>query len=505
MTPTINSDFTFEGLLTVGDRVPLSGGSAGEEFTMVGIPDAMGIFKDSISGENVLFVAHELTSSSTTAPFPGQTQLRGAFVSRFVLNDSAEIVEGGIAHSEVVLPTGSISNPVESDDAAFTRFCSGTYAGRAQGLSTDFFFTNEESGSGTFDDAGSQSVCVVDGKLHTLPDLGRVARENTIVMPRRDRFNVTISTEDAGTPSFIYLYLGQKQRRGSDVLEQNGFKGGKVYVLAANGQSAATFTESGPENAIDTTWVEIPGAAAMNDDTLKAAAGAAGGFGFVRVEDAEFDPAKPTRTLFVGATGGSGANQLGRLYEVSFDARNPVAPGKMALVYNADTIVTPGGDIDAGQDWPVSIDNIAVSKNFIVVQEDRNSPANAVFAKYNRDGGLWTLDRNNGNLAKYQADFNFEDIEVRDGHSELDPGRWESSGVIATDAIFGPDTFILNVQAHDRTVDVLDANGQPTGTTTRSIRSNIPNGQGGTYSAAEATDLFDEDGQVILMRLRSQR
>ncbi len=474
------------------------------------------------------------------------------------------------ASSKAALPTArwsstasEIDNPDENDANAFARFCSGSFAGRIQGLDRPFFFTNEESGLGAvFDNdangGGAQAVAVVDGKMHTLPALGRVARETTLVQPRRDRNTVVISTEDAGYPSYVYMFVGEKSRSGSDPIAKNGLASGKTYVLAAKGASTdsslqannGTLTQTGAANAIDTEWVEIPGAEALNSNELKVAADAAGGFAMARVEDCEFDPAKPTRTLFIGATGGSGANTLGRLYEVTMDPVNPTGDGKLGLVYNAELIATPGGTytgtyfgpyfdanggtqavanytfgnpgddaeavaaakaaaLAAGTDYPVSIDNIAVSKDFIVVCEDTNSPANAIYAQYGRNSGVWTLDRNNNLAAKLQATFNYAYVESRDNHSSLAAGRWESSGVIDSSHIFGEGTFVINIQAHDQSVNILDGSGNSTGSTKRSIRTNMPDGNGDVFSTirpdpntlSDAEKAVNEDGQIMLMRV----
>jgi hypothetical protein len=545
--PSVNTDFSFEPLITVGDLLPMTGATSGEQYRFTGIPDAMGINRDRVTGERVLYVAHEFPNSVTTQPIPGAAKkLKGAYVSRFSLDADGSVIEAGLAHSSVILDNGKdpvqeIANPDEDSATAFSRFCSGSFSGRAQGLDRPFFFTNEESGlGGVYDNdangGGAMAVAVVDGKMHTLPVLGRIARETTLVQPRRDRNTVVISTEDAGYPSYVYMFVGEKSRSGTDPIAKNGLASGKTYVLAARGASAnsalqannGTLTLTGSANAIDTEWVEMPGAEALNSSELKVAADAAGGFAFARVEDCEFDPAKPTRTLFVGATGGSGANTLGRLYEVTMDPVNPTGDGKLGLVYNAELIAKPGGSytdtyfgpyftanggpqtnasytggvVANGTDYPVSIDNIAVSKGFIVVCEDRNSPADEIFSQYNRNGGVWTLDRNNGMAAKLQATFNYSYVEGRDGHGSLAAGRWECSGVIDTSHVFGDGTFVINIQAHDQTVDVLDGSGNPVDppATKKSIRTNVPDGSGGSLSVPDALDTLNEDGQVLLMR-----
>ncbi|KAF0094708.1 MAG: hypothetical protein E1N59_1712 [Puniceicoccaceae bacterium 5H] len=503
------ADFDFEALMTTGDRVPMTGATGSEEYTMVGIPDASGIYVDPVTGENIMFMAHELTSGTTSQPIVDGDTYIGSLVSRWVLDDDASIVSGGLAHQSLYMENAFYSPepPKAGDGTSFTRFCSGSFAGPAHGMDRPIFITNEES-TDSFDAQGPQSVAIFDGEMHTLPALGRVVRENTVVQPRRDRYTVVVSSEDGGFPSYVYMYVGTKARRGN-ALDKNGFTGGKVYVLGGSngdaGKNASTFTDG----SINVEWIEVPNAASLDASQMKLKADEVGGYGFVRVEDMEFDPQDPTRRLFVATTGGYGPNRLGRLYEVHFNPRMPWSTGSMEVIYNADQIVTPGGsiqdaytgpyysvnggpevqpeytgyNIDNGTNFAVSIDNIAVNDNYIVICEDTNSPANAVYAKYGRNGGVWTLDRNNDYAAKFQSQFNLDYVEARDNVS-LSAGRWEATGVIDASTAFGPDTFLIEIQAHG------------------TDRTNAPDGMGGYLSSSEANTRFAEDGQLLIMRPR---
>lgn len=525
LAATAAADFTFESVVTVGDRVPATPGAAPtgvSDFAFCGIPDAMGLYKDRVSGDNVLFVAHEMGSSAHSRPFAGQARYKGAWVSRFVLSGNGGILHGAPAHKELYLGNTlqAARPPQEGDATAFTRFCSGSFAGPEHGMDRPIFLTNEESDGGTYDIRGSQSIAIMDGKMHTLPALGRIVRETTIVQPRRDALAVVVSTEDGPTDpntacSYLYMYVGQKQRRSASGIDKNGLSGGKIYVLA--GRDAQHNEGTFSSGSLPTKWVEIPNAAALTAAELTVAADAAGAFGFIRLEDAEFDPNQPTRGMFVATTGGSGPNPLGRLYQVSFNATNPAANGTLTVIYNAANVVMPGGSytgtpgklvaingatgsmgtysgggaIGTGTDYPVSIDNIAVSDDFIVCCEDRNAPADAVFTHYGRNGGVWTLDRKNNYAAKLQSTFNYAYTETRDGVTlgSNSRGRWETSGVIATDAILGQGTFVINVQGHLQTADHM--------------RSNAPDGNGGVLSKTDARSAYVEDGQVLIMRPKS--
>ncbi len=528
-----NGDFNYEPLVTVGDRVPLTGDPA-KQFAMAGIPDASGIYRDRVTGEIILFCAHEVGQDTLSTAIPGETPFRGAYVSRYVLNNDGSVVSGNVAYTQV-FRENALWGPIPRQGAAsaFTRFCSGSFAGPAHGFDRPMFLTNEETfGSAQFstvttnnptgDGLGAQSVAIFDGKMHTLPALGRIGRETTIVQPRRDAKTVIISTEDAGAPSYVYMYVGEKLRRSTSGLDKNGLTNGKVFVLCGKDaqHNEGTFTSG----SLPVQWREITNAKNLSDAQLLTAADAVGAFGFIRVEDAEFDPTAPTRNLFLATTGGSLSNRLGRLYQVTMNPTNPEAEASLTVVFNADQIITPGGsytgastgslvvanggnssrlgsytggNIDAGVNFAVSVDNIAVSKDFIMLQEDRNSPADAVFAKYARNGATWTLDRNNGNQAKMQSTFNYAQIQARDGHGPLTPGLWESTGVVATDEFFGPGSFITFVQAHSQSnVHPVSVPADYRG----SIRTNIPDGLGGVLTRQQARDRFSEDGQIILMR-----
>ena len=525
-TPT--SNFSFNPIVTVGDRVPVTPGTGpvgATNFAFCGIPDAMGIYKDSVSGENILFVAHETPSIVNQGPFDslaGSTRYKGAWVSRFSLNGTTgAILNGSVAHKELFLENtqaaGALGTrpPLEGDAAGFTRFCSGSFAGREHGMDRPLFFTNEESDSGNYDAGGSQTVVVADGKMYTVPDLGRVIRETTIVQPRRDDKTVILSSEDGAATgnvvSYMYMYVGTKLRRSNSVLDKNGLTNGKIYVLCGNAaqHNEGTFTSG----SLAMKWVEVPNGAALTHSQLSIQSDVLGGFGFVRVEDIEFDPKQPTRSVFLATTGGSGPNRLGRLYELTMNPTNPIANGTLNVVYNSDTIIYPSGSYtgaatgrltapitgalgtytpgDIGTtDYPVSVDNIAVSKDFIVICEDRNSTADAVFSAFGRNGGVWTLNRNAGYAAKLQSTFNYGYVQSRDSSTGHTAGLWETSGVVTSDAIFGPGTFVINVQGH--------LNG-----VTSRMRSNIAKPAhlgGGTYTKAEAVAEFSEDGQVLIMR-----
>ena len=72
------------------------------------------------------------------------------------------------------------------------------------------------------------SVAIFDNELHSLPDLGRYSKENTVVQPHRGTRTVIFSTEDgpATLDNQLYMYVGKKDRSANaSVLGRNGLVG----------------------------------------------------------------------------------------------------------------------------------------------------------------------------------------------------------------------------------------------------------------------------------------
>ncbi|MBA3348925.1 MAG: DUF839 domain-containing protein, partial [Actinobacteria bacterium] len=339
-----------------------------------------------------------------------------------------------------------------NDTPAFSTFCSGFLAlPGATGFDRPIYFANEEVSftepETSFDGRGGLSVAVFDGEAHALPALGHMARENTVVMPHTGDTTVVMSLEDEfeGANSQLWLYVDHKDEGGS-VLARNGLDDGRLYTFVGDNEELideATFTEG----SITGQWVEIPNAAALTVEELEAAADAAGAFSFVRVEDGSFSRSANNH-FFFNTTGGSTeyGNILGRLNHLRLDPEDPLGQAKLEIVYNADEVVHEGGDI------ALSPDNLAVSKRYLMVQEDPTDPARLVLAATPRDSSVWRFRLRNGrsvvtSSAKRVAEVN---PPGRDGIPVL-PGEWESSGVIDASSTFGPDSWLLDVQAHDPT------------------------------------------------------
>jgi hypothetical protein len=467
----VGGDYQVEALFSVDDKVPLLDGAAGQQYRMVGIPDGLGAHPNR-DGTSTLFMNHELGFTALSEPVVGGPKNRGAIVSQWVLDQDGNPVAGKRAYDRIYDENTLLGPaPVVGNEAQMprqlARYCSGFLAGPANGFDRHIYLTNEEASSpDTFDGKGGLSVAIFDGGLHTLPKLGRFAKENTVVQPGQGTRTVILPTEDgpATLDNQLYMYVGKKDRSANaSVLARNGLDNGTLYVfrsLDPARNSERTFTSG----SVTGEWVQVPDAEALTDAQLEAASDAAGAMTFVRPEDGAFNPNNPNE-FFFNTTGSSsgvddGVNELGRLYSLRLHPGNPLKPATLSVVYNADTVVAAGGDI------AISPDNLDVSRRYLMINEDGTTESRLVMAAKGRDGSIWRFDMVKGPAGAVGVDASTAtrvaqlDPPGRDG-IPVGPGVWETSGIIDTSAMFGADTWLSDVQAHPPTT----APGGPSGPT----------------------------------------
>jgi len=444
-------EYQVRPLLSVGDRVPETSGGD-REYQMVGIPDGLGLRPED-DGQSDLFMNHELGNTVESEPTIGEPRNRGAFVSRYRLGEDGSVISGERAYDTVFEENDEVGPAPEvgNDTPGFGRFCSGFLAGPDVGFSDSIYLTGEESTgdrdepgatSGTFDRAGGQSVAVYDNEIHTLPKLGRFAKENAVVRDGYGEKTVVFPTEDGPTTpdSQLWMYVGEK-RGGGSKLSRNGLDNGKLLVFVADDEDKRTEADF-QEGELSGHWEEVPDAEEKSERELEATADEMGAFGFIRPEDAAASKGS-SKDLFFVTTGGGAGNMLGRGYRLRLDEDDPTGSADLEVIYNADRINAEGGDT------AFSPDNIDVSERFLMIQEDGTTQSRQVIAQKGRDGSIWRFD--------LEEDFDRERVVElnppgRDG-TPVPPAVWESSGIIDAEERFGDDTWLFDVQAHPPTAE----------------------------------------------------
>ena len=462
--PVPGGGYETKRLLSVGDTVPLTGDPT-REYQMVGIPDGTGAHRNP-GGTRTIFMNHELPVSPTVAtsrPIIGDPLNRGAIVSKLTVDRRGNVLSGDRAYD--VVYDESQPNPVaqpapdmSNSTRPFSRFCSATLVGPPDGFDRWIYMPNEEEGTeaNTFDQKGGVAVAVFDNELHTLPKLGRFAWENTIPQPNHGSRTVVMGMEDgpfqvdpASENSQVYMYVGTKERgSGASVLNRNGLDNGLLYVLAPVNPAQRLEPSFGDESgSIPVKWVLVPNGDSTTETQLEAASDAAGAINFARPEDGAFNKRNKNQFFFVTTGGLAGGNELGRLYTLNIDRKDPTAQGTLRVVYEADEV------IGAGDDTAISPDNIDTSDDYLMINEDGTTESRLVMGAKGRDGSIWRFKIRGGPVgvdadsAKRVAEL---DPPGRDG-VPVGPGVWETSGITDTSHLFGKGSWIFDVQAHPPT------------------------------------------------------
>ena len=442
-------------VISAGDTVPETSDPT-KTYQIVGIPDGLGAERGP-KGSRIVYMNHELGASATSEPVIGQPLNRGAFVSRLVLDSSGKVVSGERAYDTVYLDDTLVGPAAEVGNTTrpFSRFCSGSLAGAAEGFDRPIYFANEEEGTpaNTFDGKGGLSVAIFDNEAHALTDLGRFAWENTLVQRGTGKRTVIMGMEDGPSTldpavenSQLYMYVGEKKRSaGATALERNGLVGGKLYVFVA--KNARILSEQNfQEGTINGKWVEIPGADQMDEAQLEAASDAVRAMAFGRPEDGAFNTRNNDEYFFNTTGGAIGVNELGRIYSLDLDRHDATKPATLTVEVNADAVVADGGDT------ALSPDNMDVSGRYLMVQEDGTAESRVAMAAKGRDGSIWRFELDGSSGIKEGSATRVVSLSPpgRDGVA-VGPGVWETSGIIDTDGLFGAGSWLFDVQAHSPT------------------------------------------------------
>ena len=407
-------------ILSTGDIVVDPEG-ARNEYQMSGIPDGLGAYK-SDKGMLKVLINHELDGTRPDSP-----EGVGARVSWLSLDPET-------------LSVKSASYPITGREG-FVRFCSATLSyidGKP------LYFTGEEStdeGSLTNDTTdglgrGGSSIVLntKSGEYSETRHFGLLPHEN--IVPVKGLARATVLTTEDGDPSVnesqLYSYIAPTF---GDAISGDR---GSLSVWKAN---ADPDTDEDPSTndieqgeTIRGQFVSISQDDNTDADTLEAAAQSKDAFDFVRLEDAAVSKTT-NNVLYIADTGslGSESNQ-GRLYRFKIDKDHPRKASLTLLI-----------DGDASSD-PVQMtnpDNMDTSEDSVVIQEDRNSE--------------WRQPDDPGNGYGRVLVYDLESKELRAVarvntppalQPPLEPGTWESSGVINASRLLGEDQWLLDVQAH---------------------------------------------------------
>jgi hypothetical protein len=368
----------------------LIGGRLGG-FQLTGVPDGIGVYRSSVSRLEV-FVSHE------TAYEWGDAS--DARVSHLSLNLQGKVVAAGYA--------------IDGTEG-YQYFCSSTMD-TIRGV--PWYFTGEEW-IGAPKGGMSVAINAVTGRVFETPQFGALNHENIAPVKGLSDAVMYLSEDSFRLRSQAYSYFADTF---THALRGRGRF--TVWVPKDQGDGDPSANDIAKGEVLDGRFVTIPHAERYNGLQLNAVAESLGSFNFVRIEDAAPDPANPG-VVYLSDTGANKADtKHGRVYKLTYDPAHP-RRASLEVVLDGDN----GDDI-------VNPDNLGISTQALVIQEDRNDTTSG----YNR---VHVYDLASGTLTP-AARVDPSNVAI----DRAGPGVWESSGVVDASGFFGDGYWLLDVQAH---------------------------------------------------------
>jgi hypothetical protein len=425
-------------ILTAGDVI----GS----FQATGVMDGLGFYRSSKSSVELL-MDHEL------ADFQHDP------------NNATDTFDARVTHLTLSNP-GRITGAEYALDGSegFIWFCSGNLTVLD---GTPWFFTGEED-QNYFSPHGGTTIAIdaTDPSTYQVLDhFGFMAHEQELPILGLDEATFILPEDNPGTAfpppnastsnvSQLYAYTATDWASALDGTGQLG-------VFVPDG----TFLDGNPSTNDIHKGETITGhfepldqaTDNANQRALEAAAQAAGGFDFVRLEDVAQSKTEPGVAYFAD-TGRRGRETLrGRVYRLALDPADPTQATLSVLLDgdDGDPIINP--------------DNLGASPKALIIQEDRNSehrfPAGVGSSLLHPGDSPFSL------MYVYSfANGKLRAVARPDTLASLIPtfgqGDWETSGMTDASSLWGKGWWLFDVQMHHTSVGQPDTlTMTPDGTT----------------------------------------
>ena len=437
-----------KAIISTGDSV---GG-----YTFESIPDGISIARVNGRGTADILVNHETSlvpfplpvlNPDGTLRTPGRVDFTNAMVSELRLQQHS----AGVLRGHFVIPSS----------ANYQRFCSNFLAGPEQGFDRQLFFTNEEAtdfvnrtGVAWPGGPGAEQAGVVvaldpkSGEYKSIYGMGRHNHENSVAVPGYGH-PVVLSGDDTFSAPASQLYLYSASSADAVWNDTGTLYGFKSDDPATNDYGDLSLLES-----VSGTFIPVPPAIAKGDQTaLESWSNANGVFQFIRIEDIAYDRNTPNVVYFAdtgepraisngnadpllqklirGVAGTQGPYPNGRIFKLVLDPANPLRVTSLSILIDSDA---------AGYNKAGTVlhqpDNVETTANSLFVTEDPGSHNQGVAY-----AALWRYDLETASFARA--------AEVdQSAQPSLPIGSWESSGIVDASSIFGPGTYLIDVQAH---------------------------------------------------------
>jgi hypothetical protein len=398
---TLQPGVTAQPILTTGDTI----GGGRHAYQMSGVPDGLGWYQSS-PGVFEVYMNHELNAAFDPS---------GARVSHLTLDAG-----GGVSAAEYVV----------DGNEGFEWFCSGTLTM----IGSHPWYTAGEESKHSPRRGVAFGIRASTGRVRTMPWFGHFGHENVVPVTDVGKAFVGLSEDGFSEDSQYFAYVARSFRAAFSG------RGGELRVWVPNRSVAdgdPSSNDIGPGDAVHGHFVVVKHARNLRPHVLEKTVQALGAWDFDRIEDQIEDSTHPGRMYFSETGRAHAYAPHGRIYQLQVDPDHPTR-ATLSIVLDSRT----GDDI-------FSPDNLGVSDQTLMIQEDRNWKGSG----YNR---ILAYDLSSGTLtAVARAD---PPAGIVDDHG---PGAWETSGIVSAEDAFGPGTWLLDVQAHYTHMHVPDGSLVP--------------------------------------------
>lgn len=449
-----------EPLLTVGDSV--NNKPDGSAYRLCGYLDGLGIY-DNEDETFTLLMDHELRPGNGIARAHGYD---GAFVSRWKIEKQTLRILHGEDLIKKVMLWNQQSGEYQTGKEPLRRLCSADLPDSSalfssetgEGTREKIFFSGEEIYDLYGHGVGRAFAHIASGPdaglTIELPRLGQLAHENVLLRPYAGTKTVAILLDDvnnkqdnAASVGQVYVYIGKKQKDGTDV-EKAGLLNGTLFGVRIDGHQKETRHDDVYGKPLRFDLVEIESPEKLSGPELDEESNRLGVMDFLRPEDGAWNIADPrdfyfaTTDRYDSKTKDPGyrplpnkkkhpapANQVGRsrLWQLRFDdPDNPESGGTITAVLD-------------GREEHQMLDNLCVTRDgrYVMLQEDPG---------YVRAlARIWQYDIHKDELAliaEVNPAYFTEPSDQFLTHDE------ETSGIIDASHVMGPGWFLLTAQAH---------------------------------------------------------
>jgi hypothetical protein len=408
-------------ILTTGDK-------AKNGYQMAGIPDGLGAF-DNRNGTFTVLMNHEIGTTPAPASVPlGVPRAHGAagaFVSKWVIKkNNLSVVSGEDLIKKVYLWNGS--SYVLGTNVSFQRFCSADLAPASafsdqkgdRGIKGRFFMNGEEKGA-----EGRAFAHGLDGSSWELPWLGKFSWENALANGGTGDRTIVAGNDDAGGgKGQVYIYAGDKQRKGNPV-EEAGLTNGTLFGIQVQGY-AAEDAAAGIPNGTPFKGYSFGDVSTWSGAKLETESNTNSVTQFRRPEDGAWDPKNANVYYFVTTDSYGGKSRLWRL--TFKDVKKPADGGTIDMLLN-------------GTEGQQMLDNIGPNGHGQIVLEEDIGEQVAL-------GKVWLYDIASDTLKQIAQ---HDPAIFTPGAAGFITADEESSGVIDVSKILGKGWYLLDSQVHN--------------------------------------------------------